>query len=62
MIRQSILKQLKEQQLEEANEVRKMRERIKRWIILAAVKHVIFKAKLYNFDKLVEKKEHEKYK
>lgn len=62
MIRQSILKQLKDQQLEEANEVRKMRERIKRWIILAVVKRVVFKAKLFNFDKLVEKKEHEKYK
>lgn len=62
VIRQSILKQLKEQHLDELCEIRKMRKRIKDWISLAMAKHVVLKAKLYNFDKLVEKKEHEKYK
>lgn len=61
MIRQSILKELKEQLLDEANEVRKMRERIKRWIILCTVKRVIYKAKLTNFDSLLKKKQHEQY-
>lgn len=60
MIRQSILKQVKDHLVEEAYEVRKMRERIKRWIMLGAVKDVVFRGKL-NFDKLFKKKEHEKY-